>query len=235
MSGEETVFMEAINDVKISSATVDEIKQMLKLVMIKIGLRSQNWPSEEEKFVLREHIVSNFGGHTLREVKLAFEMAIAGHLCVDVNCFENFSCLYFSNIMTAYRSWAKQVHEYMRQSEKPLMIEDKRDLTDSEMQEWVNEWIKDFKQLKSILLIPTILYDWLTEKGEIELTNKEKNILLHETAVSIRESSLSDDPQELARFQQMKSQGYFVGQEIQRLKDIAKKAAVFNYLQKKSV
>lgn len=88
--------------------------------MIKIGLRSANWPTPEETAVLIEHIYSNYPGHTVAEIKLAFDMAISGKLDVEANCYESFSCWYFSSIMNAYRDWAAQ--EY-RQSVKPEPVE----------------------------------------------------------------------------------------------------------------
>lgn len=76
--------------------------------MVKVGLRAANWPNDFEKQILVQHIFQNFGGNRLDEIRLAFDMAIIGSLDVDANCYENFSCLYFSNVMYAYREWARQ-------------------------------------------------------------------------------------------------------------------------------
>lgn len=115
--GEEGLLEVALKSNKISKAPIEDLKGVLRLVMIKVGLRSQNWPAEEEKAVLIEHIFTNFGGNTVAEIKLAFDMAIAGKLELkrdEVNCYENFSCAYFSRIMMAYRLWAadayRQIH-----------------------------------------------------------------------------------------------------------------------------
>lgn len=79
--------------------------------MVKVGLRATNFPNALEKEILLKHIQENYGGHTVAEIRLAFEMAIAGKLEVDANCYENFSCLYFSNVMNAYRKWAKEEYK----------------------------------------------------------------------------------------------------------------------------
>jgi hypothetical protein len=122
-SGEVNLFNSALVGVKVSSAPVEDIKEVLRLVMVKIGLRAQNWPTDEEKFVLIEHVIKNFGGHTCEEIKLAFDMAIQGMLKFEedqsVNCYENFSCLYFSNIMNAYREWAKESYKLIEKNIKP--------------------------------------------------------------------------------------------------------------------
>jgi hypothetical protein len=50
-----------------------------------------------------EFIESEFGWMTPEEMKLAFRMAVAGKLDVEVNHFQNFSPVYFATIANAYR------------------------------------------------------------------------------------------------------------------------------------
>lgn len=94
--------------------------------MLKVGLRGKNFPNGVAKSLLLDHIYTNYGNHTPDEIRLAFNLSVAGKLQVDdVNCYENFSCLYFSKIMNAYRVWAQQVHD---QHKKPVLeIENKPD------------------------------------------------------------------------------------------------------------
>jgi hypothetical protein len=86
----------------------EDIKQVLRYVMVLVGLRGQNLPSEEERFVLLNFIRSNFGNQTPEEIKLAFEWAVAGRLNIDAKCYENFSCEYFGRIMKAYIDMANE-------------------------------------------------------------------------------------------------------------------------------
>lgn len=113
-TGEALNFELAISERKIKNDDPERLKQVLRLVMVKIGLRSNNWPGDEEKAILIAHIIENFGGHTVSEIRLAFEMAMAGKLEADANCYENFSCLYFSKIMEAYREWAKEMFRQVK-------------------------------------------------------------------------------------------------------------------------
>jgi len=76
--------------------------------MVLVGLRGNNMPTEEEKFVLLNFIRSNFGNQTPEEIKLAFELAVSGKLGIDAKCYENFSCEYFGRIMKAYIDYARQ-------------------------------------------------------------------------------------------------------------------------------
>jgi len=98
----------------------EELKQVLRYAMVLVGLRGNNMPTDEEKFVLLNFIKSNFGNQTPEEIKLAFEYAIAGKFDVDVKCYENFSCEYFARIMKAYIAFER---EEMRSVKKVFHFE----------------------------------------------------------------------------------------------------------------
>ena len=87
--------------------------------MILVGLRGNNLPTDEEKFVLISFIKSNFANQTVAEIKLAFEMAVAGKFQVDVKTYENFSCEYFSRIMNAYLNFARTETRSIAKQEEP--------------------------------------------------------------------------------------------------------------------
>lgn len=132
----------ALQSPKNAVASKEDIQQALRYVMVKIGLRAENWPNEIEREIILEHIRENFGGHSVAEIRLAFDMAISGKIDVDATCYENFSCLYFSKVMNAYRLWAAQ--EY-RESiiEEPL----KQDLlTDQQLEDLHRGDIEAFYQ-----------------------------------------------------------------------------------------
>ena len=253
VTGEEVGLMTAIENTKIRDSSVDEIKQVLRLVMIKIGLRSQNWPSDEEKMVLIEHIIKHFGGHTCEEIKLAFDMAMEGKLeetnkmgkivLVEANCYENFSCLYFSSIMSAYRAWAKEAYRYLSQEKEPMLLEQNKKITDEEMEEWVNSWDETIKVVDNPLMIPPTFYDWLTNKGLLNLTKEQKIEYATVQAVTYRRFILAEQIKsegehsplikDLEEFDYMHNKGCFIGIEVTRLKELAKKIAVFDYLKNK--
>lgn len=160
----------ALGSVLIRNATQEQIKEVLRLVMIKIGLRAQNWPTDEEKLVLIEHIITGFGGHTTREIKLAFDMAIAGKLEVEVNSFENFSCLYFSNVMNAYRLWAKEEFKELPIQKELPPIEEPMDDT-----EFIEMNYRIWQTLGNPGMISTKCYGILVAQGKINLTQEEKD------------------------------------------------------------
>jgi hypothetical protein len=115
----EEKFAGALTGIKLSKIRYEDAKEVLRLVMLKIGLRAANIPVEEDKAILISHIAVNYGNHTLDEIILAFDLAIAGKLGIEVNCYENFSCLYFSGIMNAYRVWAVKTNDFIARKRIP--------------------------------------------------------------------------------------------------------------------
>ena len=104
---------------KIQYATEEEIRQALRYAMAKLGLRGQNMPTGVQKILLIQHVFDNFGENRVDEIRLAFDWGIEGRLDEDINCFENFSCLYFTRIMRAYNRLALAVKSKEEVKELP--------------------------------------------------------------------------------------------------------------------
>lgn len=177
-TGEDQQLAVAVQSQKIKDAPIERLKEVLRLVMIKVGLRSQNWPEQEEKAVLIAHILTNYGGHTPEEILLAFEMAIAGKLDLDsdqVTCYENFSCLYVSNILNAYRLWAREAVKYAVPPELPK-LPPSEDLNDITMQSFYDSTVEKIKEGKIVRVefTPPMVYDWLDKKGTLKVSADEK-------------------------------------------------------------
>lgn len=231
------MFLNALRSAPIARAHVDLIKEALRYVMVKVGLRSANWPQDEEKALLIAHIQTEYGNHTVAEIRLAFDMAIAGKLELlygeSVNCYENFSCLYFSSILNAYRRWAAQTH--MQLHPDPISDPAPEVMTDESMEQWL---IETKNSITKVDLLPVLLYDWLDKKERIKKTAAEKYEYLQE-AVMYRQSKLikaleeqmnQENRDNLTSFNKMKETGEFSGAEVGILKALAKKIILFEYL-----
>jgi len=140
-SGDVKKFHLALSSKLVKDSSLEELKQVLRKIIVKLGIREQNLPDEFSKAVLIEHILENYGGHRLNEIPLAFDMAIRGGLCdengemVDPNCFESFSCIYVSKIMNAYRVWATSEYRTMP-TKKP---ESQKIFTQEELDDYARE------------------------------------------------------------------------------------------------
>lgn len=192
--------------------------------MVKVGLRANNFPNEDEKQLLLAHIITEYGNHTPKEIQLAFDMAIAGKLGLkEVSCYENFSCLYFSNVMNAYREWAKETYKLLKK-DQPKMIEEKIELTTEEKQEWINEWRNNDK--REFLLIPIIFYDYLNLSDYEQYLEKsmvycKKEIMMHNELQSIKD-------RKLVEFVRQEKDG-FEGEYKGRIVNMAKRISINNY------
>ena len=145
--------------------------------MMKVGLRATNLPNDLEKLVLYEHIVTNYGGNRLNEIVLAFDFAIKGELAdgdgvvIDANCYENFSCLYLSRIMNAYRFWSRQEIKFVSSTTK----EEQKIFTEAELDDYAREDVEWQYQmfLKNLELNypescqPILKKDGMLKEGEL--------------------------------------------------------------------
>lgn len=235
--GDSLKFQSAISEKKIVNSDVENAKEALRYAMVKIGLRAQNWPSEEEKSILLDHVLRLYGGHTASEIRLAFDMAIEGKLEVEVNCYENFSCMYFSNIMNTYRIWA--VQEYNQIPKQLPQIEYKEDMSPEAMQEWFQSTSEKIKagQMR-IEFVPPMLYEWLDSNGNISATKELKYEYLNRASEYrlgvLRENLEKDDSASnrlsLSTFVTMKNNGCIEGREASIVKTLAKQILLFEMI-----
>ena len=103
----QALIKQAQNNLTLRVRDEKDIKKVLRMAMLMVGLRGTNMPTDEEKFVLLNFVRNSFGNQTPEEILIAFEMAVAGKLEVDSKCYENFSCEYFGRIMKAYIEWSR--------------------------------------------------------------------------------------------------------------------------------
>lgn len=172
VNSDEKSFIKSLKTPQIIQRPLEELKEVLRYAMMKVGLREINIPADIEKQVLIEHIVTHYGSHTHEEIKLAFDLAITGKLDVDPNCFENFSCVYVSKILNAYRSWATKTYKAVVKEKHP--DPEIETLTDKTMQEmWNDVSLKVKSGLPYFSIYPT-LYEWANERGMIKNSGLKK-------------------------------------------------------------
>lgn len=175
VTGEENSLAIAIREPKIIDCDIEDISKALKFVMLKIGLREKNMPAKLEKEVLINHIIKNFGQHTCGEIKLAFDMAMDNQLDIeDPKHYENFSCMYFSEIMNAYRKWSKDAYRVL---EKEMIKPVQKIYTDVEILNLRRQEIETAFQAMKRGKMPIIFpywYDVLKQDGLIKLRQEEQ-------------------------------------------------------------
>lgn len=236
-TGEEK-FELALTGKKALDVPIENLKQVLRLAMLKLGIRAKNLPDEEEKQILIQHILEYYGNHTCEEIKLAFDLAIAGKLNIDVKAYENFSCLYFSQIMIAYREWTKYPMQKVRMKQERLMLpyEHRTGLTDEEMIEWYNETLESIETCNDYNFLSPILYNWASNNGEFNFSNEKKKDYFNKAIVIERHLAAERSGRSSMRFNEYQNflnqekYGEFNDGTRKCIENTAKKLLLFDYL-----
>lgn len=216
-----------LSDKKISQASEEELKDKLKIVYTMIGLREKHLPVKEEKKLLHNYIFLKYGNKTLSEILLAFDLAIQGRLNVDdVKVYDQFSCEYFARIMNGYRLWLNEVNKNIItfKKENIKMLDDKKELTNDEWEEWLND-IKNYKM--EFIPIPT--YDYLLRTKKINPTPTEKKEYM-EKAISKYIVRIQDNNILYPEFVKMRNENKIAEPHTSSLVVISKQMIVFDFL-----
>jgi hypothetical protein len=157
----------------------NDLKQVLRYSMLLVGLRANNMPTIEEKFVLINFIKSNFANITVAQIKLAFDLAVSGKLGIDAKCYENFSCEYFGRIMARYLEFSAEETRILSQrvvEDKPLPKPSEAELKAQAIASanMYAEQVSKDRNFKWIAGGLNYLYDVAKETGILRLSHEEK-------------------------------------------------------------
>lgn len=235
------IVKKALTGKLIAEATDKELSNRLSLVYMLIGLRPQHFPTQEQDVFIFNYIRSHYGQKTLDEITLAFDKAIQGELDIDdVKVYDQFTIEYFVRIMNGYRQWMKKVHQVAMSRIKEIEQEVKTDIMQTSKQEKLDD-IAEWEAKKEINFnfIPPYLYDYLCEVGKI-IHTKEDKIDIYERACNVRYHELKQEAEgrdksaiaDYNKFSLMYKKGYkhITGEEVRRIRNIAKKIGVYEYL-----
>ncbi len=151
---------------------LEVLKQCVRLQMLKVGLRPQSLPTDEQKHVLISFIQKHYANYSVYQISEAFDLAITGQLPLkDVSCYENFSCEYFGRIMAAYKSHLISTGQVQKNTDNERMA---RQETQLSLPPVPADWSKHVDDLKKQVqsgnipaIIPVGIYDWLENENLI--------------------------------------------------------------------
>jgi len=219
---------------KISEISDNELAQQLSVIYFMIGLRPQHFPTTEEDKFLFYYIRTNFGHKGVKEIYLAFDLALKGLLDIeDIKVYDQFSIEYLMRIMNAYRLYCKR--EFAEVIIPTPVLIDNIKLSNEDKLEEIQRW----KEKKEIIfkILPTYLHDWLVELNIIEVSEKDKMIKFSK-ATKLREDELRNE----AELENIKlpyknfiawRKNNFIDlppDEVQRIENIYKRIVTFEYL-----
>lgn len=231
--------VEASRDTQIRNLTDQEsIKMSLRYIFTLVGLKSENLPSELQKMVLIEFIESEFAWMTPEEMKLAFRMAVAGKLDVEINHFQNFSPVYFAAVANAYKE--KRGAALTEYNSKMLEMTTKPDPSDDEkklmfwgfVEECLLKRWDDFATGKPIhwQTVPGIEHIFRTmEQLGFVLENEDKHQIVDIAKKQITNQINTEEPQTRDRAREIRSlresleSGELAFKQNQNLADITRR------------
>lgn len=129
-------------------------------------------------------------------------------------------------VMIPYLSKRIELSQIEESKSKPTMIENKENLSDQAMEEWIEE----LKKEKRVDFMPILVYEWLDKKGRPSYTKMQKFQALQVAAAHRRQQLIDQDSKELPEFMAMWTTGQFEGKILEHLKNLAKKFLLLDYL-----
>lgn len=221
---------------------LEPIKQSLRYIFALIGLKAENLPSELQKAVLLDFIQSDLKQYTPEELKLAFRMAIAGELSIDVTHYQNFNALYLSAVMNAYQEQrGKTLLEYQRQQKA---LEPPVEKTPEEIKKAFWDYVftcivEPFEKFthggpQVQILFVEHMFDVLEKQlGVLTISNAEKMKILERAREYTKNEIESESQTSLERFKKLKTMRQLLAQSEtpnpefeERAKRNAKKLAI---------
>lgn len=105
----------------------DAIIPQLRYLATLIGLRKENMPDNAETLIMCESLRTNHGGITIKELRLAFDMAVAFRLDFNPHAFQTMSVLYLNELLSAYKKWSVPAYHQLRPGGDPASEREKPD------------------------------------------------------------------------------------------------------------
>lgn len=234
---------------KISKLPLDnpeELVTTLRRIMLQVGIRGHNTPTDEETGFLLQFIISHYGGHTLAELELAFTMANLRELDLEedqIPCYENFSIAYVARVMAAYRFWAsRKESELVKVALLPAAPTE--ELTSEAMDRWMEETRakvqanETYPELLSLDLFNHALATGMITKDQLDFYTPfalEKAVARREAFLQIAAKDDRSQEPALRAFLAMKQEGCYVFQEVEILQNLSYRLILWKILGGKKV
>jgi hypothetical protein len=220
---------------KIADATNKELAVEFSKVYFLIGLRPQHCPNEEQSKLIFDYIRFHYPVKTIKEIYLAFDLAIHGKYEVDHKVFDQFTIEYFVRIFNAYRKYLVEMHKILQENTK---LESPKIEYKVNHHEEMEAEIEEFLQQKQIdfRFLPIYLYNYLERLNKISLSIEEKKEYYQKAIQYFKKQlqnennyGIMDSVREIKRFDKLLAEDSLTDDYKINLKDIAKRMVVFDY------
>jgi len=160
------------------------------------------------------------------------EYAFRNYGCEMKDWGKQLNLALIDEVMRPYLQRRREQSFVEEQAAPPLLLSSKKEDTSEEgMRQWLKDEIQFVKTGKPFELIPLELYDYMDKRGEIKASNEEKLQFLQK-ATDWRYGQLQKEYEQktsvenlraLEHFRAMRNNGCIKGEEIEKVKILAKK------------
>ena len=105
-----------------------------------LGMRQENYPTQEQSLLICDGLRNEHGNLTIKELSLAFDMAISLKLDFNPHAFQNVSLLYLNELLAAYKKWSVQTYNQLRPGGDPQDEKEKPDYSPRIFERKPIEW-----------------------------------------------------------------------------------------------
>jgi hypothetical protein len=183
----------------------------------------------------RKKLVESYGDCNPEEIEFAFRNY--GTVVKDWGKQMNLSLI--DEVMIPYLSRRSEVseHEEAIAVAKTPQIEYKEDMSKDAMLDWFNATAKKIRAGELLVdFVPLMLYEFMDANGNITATKEQKYGYLQRAAdyrlgqlqAEVEKNDTINSRWRLSTFISQKTRGYFEGDEVDRVKTLAKKMLLFD-------
>lgn len=217
-------------------ASIESIRQELgksiAIIITDLGVRIKPDFYAQKRIIY--YLLTYYQDLSIRDIQLAFELAIVGKINVDIEHYNSFDIRYLARTLNAFRKYRTEQQQKLKSHEKPLEISEK----DKE-----NIRIKYYKKLvkadityKQTGVLP-ILFHWMAynhilEIGVLQVSENYWTNLIYEAEkiykYQLQQSNKKEHKEILKNFETVK---YVYPFELTRIREIAKKLAIQDFFE----
>lgn len=217
----------------ISDSSDADINAVLLRIYTLIGLRPEAYPSKLASEMNLSYIKQVYRNYHIRELLLAYELAIFGKIDAEVNPYDQFSIAYLAKIMDAYRRYKNNEIIAKVKEKDPEQLPPSK-ITKDEMVKELDEY--RHKPDVKVQFIPLYLYDYMKELGyNVELSQKYlwRACMIRKNDLYLRAETDPSNRNEYAEFCKMLDAGEIKGADKMIVTSLAKKIIVWHFLNDK--
>lgn len=200
----------------------NQIGNVLKLIYELIGLRADNWPSNNANMAIADYVFTKYKNLAVQEIKFAFDLAFHNRLSgIKLEHYQSFSVPYLASILQAYIEYKKgsieKVDKYF--AERKLMSDKTKDYARSDQaikQMIISSYAEVLlgKEISYAFSMETH-YEILTLCGLIDFTTAEKLKILAEAEEEIKK--------QIAKYEQDIKDRRRTGKDVQSISFVYEK------------